>query len=265
MRIYDIYDEENGMSVGTLLYYDKENTFLIELPEYLDEWSAPLLFTNLVKRNIFSISRQLSLTWVKERIIPSGRQNIGSILSTHKLKSYDEMKFLELSDGRCSQDSYCIRKIDELPIYVEERMKHNLVDCLPLDGYSILCFFADDSTKKVSLSQLKDIAGVDKILKNDALFASCSLGTGGFYITFDDAYDIPAWALYQKGRSIPLKYQDFTSFARYNILDTTDSCNILECSRQNLSYIASKNQLEPIKKNANGNLYLKRDILKSKW
>ena len=57
MRIYDIYDEENEMSIGTLLYYEKEKTFLIELPEYLDEWTAPLLFTNLVKRDIFSVPR----------------------------------------------------------------------------------------------------------------------------------------------------------------------------------------------------------------
>ena len=265
MRIYDIYDEENEMSIGTLLYYEKEKTFLIELPEYLDEWTAPLLFTNLVKRDIFSVPREVSLTWVRERIIPSGRQNIGSILGTHKLKSYDEMKFLELSNGRCSQDSYFIRKIDKLPLYVEDRMKHNLIDCLPLDDHNILCFFADDSVKKVSLSQLKDITTVDKVLKNDTLFASCALGTDGFYVTFDNAYDIPSWLLYKNGHSIPLKYKDFISFAKYNVLDTSESCDILECSRQNLSYIAGQNQFEPIKVNAQGNLYLKKDILKNKW
>ena len=52
MRIYEILDSENEMSVGILQYYEKEQTYIIELQEYLDEWSAPLLFTSYVKKNI---------------------------------------------------------------------------------------------------------------------------------------------------------------------------------------------------------------------
>jgi len=51
-----------------------------------------LLDTQIVLR-----PRDLSFLWVKERIIPSGRQNISAILKNHKMDAYDEMKFLELS------------------------------------------------------------------------------------------------------------------------------------------------------------------------
>ena len=105
MKIYEILDRENELSIGTLIYYKKSRTFIIELQGYLDEWNAPLLMTSFVKRGIFTIPRDISLMWVRERIIPSGRQNIGMILNTHKLKEYDEMTFLEKSGGVCSQDS----------------------------------------------------------------------------------------------------------------------------------------------------------------
>ena len=45
MKIYEIIDEENAMSAGVLLYYEKEKTCIAELPEYLDEWTAPFLFS----------------------------------------------------------------------------------------------------------------------------------------------------------------------------------------------------------------------------
>lgn len=65
----------------------------------------------------------------------------------HHMKSYDEMKFLEISEGRCSQDSLYIRKIDRLPDYVVERQKHNLVECVPMDEHALLCFCRSDSSK----------------------------------------------------------------------------------------------------------------------
>ena len=151
MKSYEILDEANFINIGVLLYYEKAKEFIIELNENLDEWTAPLLFTSFVKKGIFTIPRDISLLWVKERVIPSGRQNIGSILSNHKLKAYDEMKLLELAEGRCSQDSMFIRRIDALPEFVLDRQKKNLIDCTPLDSRNILCFFADNSVKKVEL------------------------------------------------------------------------------------------------------------------
>ena len=265
MKIFEIYDNENVLSIGVLLYYEKEKTFIIELQEYLDEWNAPLLFSSLVKRGIYSVPRNLSLTWVQGRIIPPGRQNISSILSTHKLKEYDEMKFLEISEGRCSQDNMYIRKLEVIPPFLEERMNHNLLDCTPLGNNNLLCFFRDNTVKKVSLSDFTDIEKVEKILSNSSLYDTCRLGTDGFYITFNNSIDIPAWALYEKGQPIPLEYGDFLSFVNNNIVDTTESTGLLECSRQNLAYMVSQNQLAPVKENVKGNLYLKKDVVGKRW
>ena len=265
MRIYRIMDEETDSSVGVLIYYEKEKTFIIELEEGLDEWSAPLLFTAYVKGDIFTMPRDVSFLWVKERIIPSGRQNIGSILSNHKLAAYDEMKLLELSGGKCSQDSLYIKKIDDLPDYVIERQSRNLIDCIISENGYILCFFQNDVVKKVDISKLRDVDGVDKILKNKSLYLSGELGAGGYYITFNDSYDIPAKKLYDNGENVDVSFRDFLTFVERNVLDTTESTRELECSRQNISYMIKQGVLSPIKEEVKGTLFLKSDILKSKW
>ena len=263
MRIYEIVDEEINEVVGTLLYYEKRRAFIIELKENLDEWTAPLLFTAFVKKHVYSMSEKVSLMWVRERIVPSGRQNIGSILNTHKLKEYDEMKFLELSNGKCSQDNLYIRKIEKLPEYVKERMKKNLIELLVTRSNNLLCFFADDTTRKVELSDIK-YEGIEKLQANQQLLLSGKVGVGGYSANFGESIDIPASELYDVGLQIPLSVTDFLDFVNKNIYDTTESCSELECSRQNIAYLQGK-YLKPIKENVKGNLFLKGDILRVEW
>ena len=149
MRIYEIIDEENNASVGILLYYEKEKTFICELKDGLDEWTAPFLFAGFVKRGIYTMPRDESLNWVRSRIIPPSRQNIDFILKTHKLKEYDENVFLEISRGICSQDSLYVKPIKELPQYVLDRQMRNLSSVMRLSGQGMLCVFNDGSVRKI--------------------------------------------------------------------------------------------------------------------
>mgnify|MGYP002854232065 CR=1 FL=1 len=265
MKIFEIIDYENEMSVGVLIYYDKKKDFIIELKDDLDEWTAPLLFTGLIKKRIYTVLRKLSRMWVEERVIPYDRQNIGDILKNHKLEAYDEMKFLELSEGRCSQDHLYIKKINEFPDYVLERQKKTITECVCCEKKRLICFFADDTIKLTDLEKIPDVPGVDKVLKMDSLYESCLVGTGGYFITFNDSIDIPAWLLYEKGEKVPLSKNDFLGFARNNILDTSGCCRLLECSRQNVAYLAKRKYLKPVKEDVKGNLYFKGDVIKNCW
>lgn len=266
MKIYEILDRENELSIGTLIYYKKSRTCIIELQGYLDEWNAPLLMTSFVKRGIFTIPRDISLMWVRERIIPSGRQNIGMILNTHKLKEYDEMTFLEKSGGVCSQDSLYIRKLTKMPEYVVERSKRNLKDCTLCENHILLCFFLDGSVRKADLDAFSgnyalEDRDIEKILRNDQLYRSGKITPGGYAVTFNDSIDIASSSLYKNSIEIPLKLDDFFSFVKNNVLDTTEACGSLQCSRQNLAYMVKKEQIDPIKEDVKGNLYLKGDVL----
>lgn len=265
MKIYEILDSETELSIGVLQYYERERSCVIELRNYLDEWSAPLLFTGYVKRKIYTMPRDISFLWVKERVIPSGRQNINEILKNHRLPRYDEMKMLEISSGRCSQDSLYIKELDSLPEFVKERKKHNLLDCVMCEKNTVLCFFADNTVKKIALEQIAESDGVDKVMKNNALFESGEVGTDGYCLTFNHSIDIPAYELYKIEKSIPMCRSDFDNFIRKNILDTTESCHLLECTRQNIAYMIRKQMVSPVKAEVKGNLYLKGDILKNKW
>lgn len=265
MKIYEIYDEENNLSVGVLIYYEKKASYVIELQEELDEWTAPLLFSTYVKKGIYTMSSELSYLWVQERVIPSGRQNIGSILKTHRLKEYDEMKFLELSEGRCSQDGLCIKKLGELPLYAKNRAKKNITECFITDDNNILCFFLNGEIKKIDIAKLSYLEGIKSVINNRDVFESAKVGVGGYAIVFNDVIEISARDIYEEGLLIPLTINDFLAFAKKNILDTSESCYELECTRQNLSYMIKEKQISPIKENVKGNLYLKGSILKNKW
>ncbi|MBR5407627.1 MAG: hypothetical protein IK111_08295 [Lachnospiraceae bacterium] len=261
MKAFEIIDEESRIPVGVLMYYEAEGAYIIELNDMLDEWSAPLLFTGYIKQGLYTIPRNISAMWVRERVIPSSRQNISNILANHKLRSYDEMKLLELSHGRCAQDSLYIRKLDELPGYVRERMTRNIKECIVSPGGYIICFFADETVKRITLSDIEDVEGADKVTGNRELFMSGKVGIGGYSVVFNDSIDIPAHVLYGRGADLPLKLDDFITFVKDNILDTTECCKTLDCSRQNLSYMVGKNQLHPVKEGVKGNLYLKGDVL----
>ena len=265
MKIYEIADEESTRSVGILVYYEKARSFIIELQEYLDEWTAPLLFAGYVKRGIYTIPREVCLMWVKERVIPGSRQNIESILSRHRLREYDEMRFLEISEGRCSHDSLYIRRINKLPEYAAVRARRNLKECVPLKDHCLLCIFCDGTVKKAELGRLSDIRDMDKVLRNEDLYLSCRIGPGGYSATFNDSIDIPASVLYSAEGTVPLCADDFVTFVQRGIVDTAKSCDLLECSRQNLSYMINHEQLLPVKKSVKGNLYTMGDVISNRW
>ena len=260
MKIFELIDGEAHISVGCLLYYEKDKSFIIELQDYLTEWTAPLLFAQVVKQGVSTISRELSFLWVKERIIPSGRQNIGSILANSHLSSYSEIDFLEKSRGKCSQDSIYLKKADSIPEFVVERMQHNLTECVICRDACMLCFFTDGTVRKIDLHDLSKQDGIGKILSNEQVLLSGHIAAGGYCVTFNDSIDISANHLYESGISIPLSLDDFLCFVKGNVVDSTESCAILECSRQNLAYLVSKNKLTPIRKDVKGNLYTKGNI-----
>ena len=268
MRIFKLFDEDNSRYVGTLLYYEREKTFICELEDDLDEWTAPFHFAAFVKRGIYTIPRDESLRWVRSRIIPPSRQNIDLILQNHRLKEYDERIFLELSHGRCSQDSIRVESVSVLPDYVIRRQEKNLTGCIRLSGHCLLCVFADGTVRKIDIESMAGSGrynDIGKVLNNEALYDTCRLGTGGYYITFNDSIDIPSGALYGEGVLLPVSPEDLRLMVIHGLLDTTSACDMLNCTRQNLSYMMGKGAITPVVTGVKGNLFLRDDVLRNMW
>lgn len=124
---------------------------------------------------------------------------------------YDEMKMLEISSGRCSQDHLYIKELDCLPEFVKKRKQHNLIDCVLSEKNTVVCIFKDGTVKKIALDQLTEVDGVDKVMKNTALFESGEVGTDGYCLTFNHSIDVPAKKLYEIEEALPIKKTDFVT------------------------------------------------------
>lgn len=269
MKSYAIYDEqlERTEPIGYLFYYEKAKSFVIELSNEIDEWQAPLLFQGLVKKGIYTIPKDIALMWVRERIIPSGRQNIGEILKRHKLKEYSEIAMLSLARGRSSQDDCYVKEVceEEIPESIKQRWLGNVVECFPTEHSDIVCMFRDNTARLVRMDKLMDkYKGVTHIMKHRELLESVQVGVGGYSISFNESIEIMASDLKEVGELLPLQASDFYGFVQKNILDTTNACLLIECSRQNLSYLVREKRLSPIIQGTKENLYTKGEISRLK-
>jgi len=87
------------------------------------------------------------------------------------------------------------------------------------------------------------------------LFDSVKVGIGGYSIVFDDSIEVMVDDLRTTGKLLPLAADDFYGFVQRNVVDTTQVCDMMQCSRQNLSYLVKEEKLSPIISGAKVNLY----------
>ncbi len=260
MKSFAIYDEEldRNTALGYMFYYEKSEGFIIELCRNVDEWSVPLLFQGFVRKGIYTIPNAISLMWINERIIPSGRQNIGSILKNHNLREYNEMALLSLSKGRCSQDHCYISEIcwDDIPTDIRDRSKSNVLECFPTQDGQLICMFLDGTVRKVDLSKIKErYKDVSHVLQHRKILDSAKVGNGGYSVVFNDSIEIAVADLREAGEILPLSTEDFYGFVQRNVVDATAVCEMMQCSRQNLSYMVREGKIAPIISGTKANLY----------
>lgn len=265
MKSYAIYDEELNREtpIGYLFYYEKAEKFIVELCKDLDEWSAPLLFQGFVKKKTYTIPHTVVKLWVEERIIPSGRQNIGSILKNHKLQNYSEMALLSLSKGRCSQDHCYIAEIagSDIPEEIRERSRANVSECFPTGDGQIICMFGDNSVRKIDLEALtKQYKDVIHVLRSRRLLDSVKVGVGGYSVVFDDSIEVQVEDLKAAGKALSLSAEDFYGFVQRNVVDATQVCDMMQCTRQNLSYLVKEEKIAPIITGSKTNLYTRGTV-----
>lgn len=60
-----------------------------------------------------TIDKDWSLRWVRERVIPPDRQNIGQILRENHMEFYDEFPLLVSNQGRSCQDECYLVQIEK--------------------------------------------------------------------------------------------------------------------------------------------------------
>ena len=265
MVVFEIRDDGivKDRLLGYLFYYERSKRFFAELLDEYDEWAAPFIFSGFVAKGQYSIGSEWSKKFVEQRIVPPDRQNLGAILKDNGLKEYDEYRLLLLSNGRCAQDEIHLRKISEEAIEsgIRLRLSRKVKECFPLAERRLLVFFRDgksvisDVNKKLTEDRL-----FLNIYRDDDAFKNVRVAPGGNGIEWGEERNIPAEFLYDTGKRADIQYEDMVGFIDKRLVDTTDACRLLGCSRQYIDQLMREGKLTPVRATSNNKLFMKSDI-----
>ena len=264
MVIFEIRNKtENRRLLGYLFYFERSCRFYAELSETIDEWDSPFMFSGHVRKGIYSIDSTWSEKFVRQRIIPTDRQNLGSLLRDNSLTKYDEFKLLLLSEGRCSQDDLYLVRINEKDLIPEisERLKKKILDVMTLKDCKVLVFFKNDESR---IADIKKICSKDRlfsnILRDHKKFENVQVSPGGNGIEWGEERFISAEKIMLSGVSSDIAYSDLTGYIKTRLIDTAEMSNLLNCSRQYIKQLVDKERLMPVREGARSNLFLKGNI-----
>ena len=266
MKIFAIKDanDSNGESVAYLIYYEKDKSFSIEIPDGIDEWLVPMPFSAFVKKGIYSIGAEWSKKWVQHRIVPTDRQNLGQILKANHMKEYDEYKMLMLNMGRCEQDDYYLESVKEenLPTFIKQRHKDDVEAVVPMGDHNLLVFFADGSAKKYNAEKMfKRLCKYYERLNPEKLFNEVKAETSGSGISWGSEVVLSKEELFENGKEIPLSLAELRTVIESATVNSAEAAEILGCSRQNIDDLVKRGRLVPLKKSDKAMIFLKTDVM----
>ncbi|MCR5846595.1 MAG: DUF2442 domain-containing protein [Lachnospiraceae bacterium] len=251
---------EKDLLIGYLFYYTGSKRFYSEILSDMDEWNAPFIFAGHIKRGIYSIDSIWSRKFAEQRIIPPDRQNLGSILKENGLKTYDEFKLLQLSEGRCAQDDLYLVRISEKEIVpeIQTRLDKKVLDVMTLKDFNALVFFKDGLSLKVDIKSIfKEDRLFNNILKHNEIFSNIRVSPGGNGIEWSEERFISAEKLRTVGKKSDITYEDIKGFITERLSDTSESSRMLNCSRQYINQLVENKRLIPIRICGNTGLFPK--------
>lgn len=106
------YNVRDCEQVWAKLTYNTENKeFHLSIPKDIDLIKSPITLSAYAENGIFELDAQQSLKWVRLRIEPPNRMNIGQFLRDCGITEYDEYALLLAHGGKCSQDWLYIEEV----------------------------------------------------------------------------------------------------------------------------------------------------------
>lgn len=263
MRSFAIRDEavENKKDLAYLVYYKQSKTFYIELPEDSDPWEVPMLLDSFVKKGQFTVDAKSSLLWVRQRIVPTDRQNLGMILKDNGLREYDEFRLLLLSMGRCEQDGYYLTELKEteIPDFLRKRFEKKVEDVVPLSEGKLLVFFKDGTCRKC-LATDRLPQHFKALFMNKEVFSSVKVLPGGYGVSWGQDVVVSDRALYTAGKEVDISREDLNDYLKYRVISSAEAAETINCSKQYLHKLIQREKLHPIKQGDRYTLFQRSEI-----
>lgn len=267
MKICSIYNENDKAKhpVAHLIYYEKSECFYIEICEDARFDNLPMMLALFLKEGVYSIDSYWSKNWVCSRIVPPDRQNLGQILKANNMECYDEYSLLIKSKGMCSHDDFCVEEIplSKVEKSVLDKICHKSIKDVLIDTEEIIVFFNDDTTRKYSINQLTERIEQQNYIRKH--LKEYEIMPGGYEINWNDILRIHTEKLRGMGEQINISFKYFEKFAKNNIVNTAEACEILDCSRQNIEDSVRRDKLKPIQESAKNKMFLRADINEKLW
>lgn len=259
MKVCSIYNslDKNKTPVAFLLYYDKDDYYRIIIRETDHIEHLPFLFTIFLEKGIHSLNSDWSRKWVESRIVPAERQNIGQILKDCGLTFYDTYRLLIKSKGICSHDDFAVEEISvtEYSTYLHREVS---IQDIVSDGEEYLVFFSNDETRKYVSDEFKLNEGQQRYLNEHQY--DYRIMPGGYEINWNDVVTLDVEYLRKNGEKTDISYNYFKNFLKNNVASTSDVCEELDCTRQNVDELVKKRKLTPVLSYPKNKIFLKAEI-----
>lgn len=263
MKVCRIVDEYDNKEVGYLLYYKRSDSFSVEISPELSAADATLFLEYFVEKGILSLGPEWSRRWVEARIVPRDRQNLGIILKDNGLSHYDAFRLLVLAEGRCAQDDCAVFQIkpEAMPEWLRERLSKRIDFVHAIEPSELVLMFRDETIWRVDIGiDMEEDGMLGAYLAKPGVFSCAELLPGGTGVTWNGYVDIPAWALSGRGERLPLTCSEFKSMVKKFVMDTSEVCDELECSRQYVNQLVKESDLSVLKESNNARLYARSEI-----
>jgi hypothetical protein len=102
--VFELHDGALGKQVGVFRYNTDAKKFSMSIFSEFSAIDLPLSLDIFAANGKYELDDKDVLTWIRGRIVPSGRQNINSILKELDLPEYDEFGILMHTMARCDKD-----------------------------------------------------------------------------------------------------------------------------------------------------------------
>lgn len=95
------------------------------------------------------------------------------------------------------------------------------------------------------------------VIGNSEIFNNVKVSPGGNGIEWGEERFISAERLRTSGKDAAIMYEDIIGFVKSRIIDTAETADMLNCSRQYINQLTEKERLVPVRKGPGSNIYLK--------
>ncbi len=94
-----------------ILTVNKEREILLKLEDNIEPLEVPFELLKAYNQGQRVFHTQDVMRWIKERVVPSSRQNIDGILKQVGIDKYDELSIFLYAKGRFNFDGYYLESI----------------------------------------------------------------------------------------------------------------------------------------------------------